>query len=126
MMAVAHPTVMFVNVCSKKGVQFGLLLLQLVIESLYRGLCWLVLLHCKVVRLAAHLKAFAFGGIGRQVDGFDVWLAGGLAFRIIGGFDGGLQVGLLVGTLGTGGCGCMERVILLLSLIWVVGTLVKM
>ncbi len=25
-----------------------------------------------------------------------------------------LQVGLLVGTLGTGGCGCMERVILLL------------
>ncbi len=35
----------------------------------------------------------------------------------------GLQVDLSVGTLGTGGCGCMEHVILLLSLIWFLGTL---
>jgi hypothetical protein len=35
----------------------------------------------------------------------------------------GLLVGSLVGTLGTGGCGCMEHVILLVSLIWVVGML---
>jgi hypothetical protein len=35
----------------------------------------------------------------------------------------GLPVGLLVGTLGTGDCCCMERVICLLSLIWGLGTL---
>jgi hypothetical protein len=35
----------------------------------------------------------------------------------------GLSVGLLVGTLGTSDCGCMEPVIHLLSLIWVLGTL---
>ena len=32
----------------------------------------------------------------------------------------GLLVNSLVGTLGTGGCGCMECMILLLSSIWVV------
>jgi hypothetical protein len=35
----------------------------------------------------------------------------------------GLLLRSLVGILGTGGCGCLERVILLLSLIWVVGML---
>ncbi len=35
----------------------------------------------------------------------------------------GLLIGSLVGTLETGGCGCMEHVILLLSLLWFVGML---
>jgi hypothetical protein len=52
-LVVVNLTVVSVNVCSKKGVQLRLLLLPLVIGSLCRGLCWLVLLHCKVMRLAA-------------------------------------------------------------------------
>jgi hypothetical protein len=52
-MAVAHPTVLSVSVSLKKGVQLGRLLLPLVIGSLYKGLCWLVLLHCAVVLAAS-------------------------------------------------------------------------
>jgi hypothetical protein len=35
----------------------------------------------------------------------------------------GLNVGMSVGTLGIGACGCMERVICLLSLVWGMGML---
>ncbi len=35
----------------------------------------------------------------------------------------GLAVGISVGTLGTGACGCMEHVICLLSLVWRIGML---
>jgi hypothetical protein len=40
-LVVAHPTVAHVNVCSKKGVQLGLMLLPLVLEFLYPWLGWL-------------------------------------------------------------------------------------
>jgi hypothetical protein len=53
MMAVAHPTVVFMNLCSKKGVQLVLLLLPLELGTLCMELGWLVLRHCKVMGLAA-------------------------------------------------------------------------
>jgi hypothetical protein len=52
-MVVACPTVVFVNVRLKKGVQLGLLLLPLELRTLCVGLGWLVLRHSKVVGLAA-------------------------------------------------------------------------
>jgi hypothetical protein len=42
---------------------------------------------------------------------------------LIGGALVGLLIGSLVGTLESGGCGCMEHMILLLSLLWFVGML---
>jgi hypothetical protein len=72
-------------------------------------------------------KAFAFGQIGRQVSGFDAWCTGGFFCRLVSGFDGmpagGLDGRLVGGNPQTGGCGRMERVILLLSSKWFVGTL---
>jgi hypothetical protein len=93
MMAVSHPTVVSVNLCSKKGVQLGLLLLQLELGFLCMVLGWLESQHCKVIRLSV-LKAFAFGQINRQGGGFDAWHASGLAGRIAGGFDEGRAGGL--------------------------------
>ena len=125
--AVAHLTVVSLNMCSKKGVQLRLLLLPLVLRSLCGGLCWLVLRHCKVVGLATSK------GVGIWTNQQASWrvmvdaraglLAGSLVNKM-GGVLVGLLVGSLVGTLGNCGCGCMECMILLLSSIWVVGTLV--
>jgi hypothetical protein len=69
-MAAAHPTVVSVNVCLKKGVLLRLLLLPLELGLLCAGLSWLVSRHCKMWGLPFS-KAFAFGQIGRQDGGFD-------------------------------------------------------
>ncbi len=68
--ATAHPTVVSVNVCLKKGVLLRLLLLPLELGLLCAGLSWLVPQHCKMWGLPFS-KAFAFGQIGRQGGGFD-------------------------------------------------------
>jgi hypothetical protein len=114
-----------VNLCSKTGVQLGLLLLPLVIGSLWGRV--LVGVVASQSRAACRFQRHScldelVGKLVGLMDG-----AGGLAGRLIGGFDvrraSGRDGRLLVGILGTGGCGCMERVILLLSLQWFVGSL---
>ncbi len=93
MLAVACPAVVSVNVCSKKGVQRGLLLLPLELRFLWEGLGWLELGHCEVVQLTAYDGVFAFGQISRQDGGFDAWHVSRLAGR----FDGGCMEGRTYG-----------------------------
>ncbi len=66
--------------------------------------------HC--LRWRSRLADSAINGVGLQLYLVMVALLGALI---------GLPVGISVGTLRIGACGCMDRVIHLLSLVWGIG-----
>ena len=68
--------------------------------------------HC--LRWRLHLDDSAANVVGLLLDLVMVAMRDALM---------GLTVGISVGTLGIGACGCMERVICLLSLVWGIGML---
>ncbi len=79
---------------------------------------------CAACRLQRHLHMDKSAGkvVGLMPGAWAGLPVGSLVVAMRGGLMG-LPLGLLLGTLGTGDCGCMERVIHLLSLIRGLGTL---
>jgi hypothetical protein len=76
----------------------------------------MVLRSCDACRLHwhLHLDDFVINVVGLRLDSVVVAMQGALI---------GLTVGITVGTLGIGACGCMDRVICLLPLVGGMGML---